>query len=118
VPDETRPIDACRIDVWLWRARFFKTRAQSEAWVQAGRIRLARGGLHSRPDKPSKVVKVGDELVFAIGGRLTAVRIEALGTRRGPPAETRALYRPLESSPEARTDVLDGQPPLTMNHGG
>ena len=35
--------------------------------------------------------------MFAIAGRLHAVRIEALGVRRGPPAEARALYTPLES---------------------
>ena len=44
-------------------------------------------------------MKVGDSLVFAIAGRLHAVRIEALGDRRGPPAEARALYsRRLEES--------------------
>jgi ribosomal 50S subunit-recycling heat shock protein len=43
-------------------------------------------------------VKVGDSLVFALGGRLTAVRVEAMGERRGPPAEARALYSPLEIS--------------------
>jgi ribosomal 50S subunit-recycling heat shock protein len=90
---ESPPVaDGCRIDVWLWRARFFKTRAQSGALVQTGRIRLRRGGARSRPDKPSRIVKVGDELVFAVGGRLTAIRIEALGARRGPPAEARSLY--------------------------
>jgi ribosomal 50S subunit-recycling heat shock protein len=43
-------------------------------------------------------VKVGDQLVFAVGGRLIAVTVEALGERRGPPAEARALYSPLENS--------------------
>lgn len=84
--------DACRIDVWLWRARFFKTRTLAAQVVEAGRIRLTRGGVSSRADKPARLVRIGDELVFAIAGRLTAVRIEALGERRGPPAEGRALY--------------------------
>jgi ribosomal 50S subunit-recycling heat shock protein len=43
-------------------------------------------------------VKVGDALVFALGGRLVAVTIAALGERRGPPAEARTLYSPLEIS--------------------
>ncbi|HZK99546.1 MAG TPA: RNA-binding S4 domain-containing protein, partial [Caulobacteraceae bacterium] len=51
-----------------------------------------------RLDKPSRPVKVGDELVFAFGGKLTAVRVLALGTRRGPPSEARALYEDLRSS--------------------
>ena len=94
--EEAPQPDSCRIDVWLWRARFFKTRAQSGAWVQTGRIRQMRGGVQRRPDKPSKGVKVGDQLVFAIGGRLTAICVEGLGMRRGPAAEARSLYRSLE----------------------
>ncbi len=90
--------DALRIDVWLWRARLFKTRAVAGAMVEQGRLRLTRGTLESRPDKPSRTVRVGDQLVFALAGRLTAIRIEALGERRGPPAEARGLYSPLEDS--------------------
>jgi len=90
--------EGCRIDVWLWRARFFKTRALACAMVEQGRFRLTRGGLESRPDKPSRTVRIGDELVFAVAGRLTAIRVEALGERRGPPAEARGLYTPLENN--------------------
>jgi ribosomal 50S subunit-recycling heat shock protein len=43
-------------------------------------------------------VKVGDSLVFAVGGRLIAVQVEALGERRGPPAEARTLYSALQNS--------------------
>ena len=68
--------------------------------IEDGRVRLARVGQETRLDKPARPVKVGDGLVFAIGGRLHTVRIEALGVRRGPPAEARALYSPLdEASP-------------------
>ena len=90
--------DGCRIDVWLWRARFFKTRSAAAKFVDEGRIRLTRLGAESRIDKPSRTVKSGDGLVFALGGRVTAIRIEALGSRRGPPAEARLLYAPLGES--------------------
>ena len=90
--------DACRADVWLWRARFFTTRSLAAKVCEAGRVRLTRAGRESRLDKPARPVKVGDALVFALGGRLTAVRVEAIGERRGPPAEARALYSPLEIS--------------------
>jgi ribosomal 50S subunit-recycling heat shock protein len=90
--------DHCRADIWLWRARFFKTRSLSARMVEEGRLRMTRSGAESRIDKASRAVKVGDQLVFALGGRLTAVRIEALGERRGPPMEARALYSPLENS--------------------
>ncbi len=97
MPDRGAPGETCRLDVWLWRARFFKSRADSGAFIQTGRIRLRRAGLESRPHKVGKVVRVGDELIFAIAGRLRAVRVEALGVRRGPPAEARTLWRPLDT---------------------
>ena len=90
--------DACRADVWLWRARFFKTRSLAAKFVDEGRVRLTRAGQEGRLDKCARPVKVGDNLVFALGGRLTAVRVEAMGERRGPPAEARTLYSPLEIS--------------------
>ncbi len=91
-------VGSCRADVWLWRARFFKTRTLAAKVCEEGRVRLTRAGAESRLDKSARPVKVGDELVFALGGRLTAVRVEALGERRGPPAEARSLYSPLEKS--------------------
>ena len=51
---------ACRIDVWLWRARFCKTRAQAAGLVEAGRIRLLRHGVQTRLDKTSRPVRPGD----------------------------------------------------------
>jgi ribosomal 50S subunit-recycling heat shock protein len=83
---------AARADVWLWRARFFKTRSMAARFIEDGRVRLTRSGQESRLDKPARPVKVGDQLVFALGGRLIAVTVEGLGERRGPPAEARSLY--------------------------
>jgi ribosomal 50S subunit-recycling heat shock protein len=88
--------DAVRADVWLWRARFCKTRSLAARLIEGGRVRLTRAGQETRLDKPARTVKPGDVLVFAIGGRLIAVKVEALGVRRGPPAEARALYTPLD----------------------
>jgi ribosome-associated heat shock protein Hsp15 len=82
--------------VWLWRARFFKTRSLAARFVDEGRVRMTRAGTESRLDKASRMLKPGDELVFALGGRLIAVRIEAMGERRGPASEARALYAALE----------------------
>ena len=89
----------CRIDVWLWRARFAKSRSLAAAMVERGAVRLTHNGLQTRLDKPSRTVHVGDALVFAIGGRLMELTVEGLGERRGPAEEARALYRP--SGPEA-----------------
>ena len=89
---------AARIDVWLWRARFFKTRSQAAAKAEAGAIRIRRGGESGRIDKAARLVRVGDELTFAIATRVIAVRILALGVRRGPAVEAQGLYCRLEEN--------------------
>ena len=82
----------CRIDVWLWRARFAKTRTLAAAMVERGAVRLTHNGVQTRLDKPSRSVHVGDTLVFAVGGRLVELTVEAAGERRGPAEEARTLY--------------------------
>lgn len=84
--------NSVRADVWLWRARFFKTRSLAAKFLDEGKVRLTRSGAETRIDKCARPVKIGDQLVFAIGGRLTAVVVEAIGERRGPPEEARSLY--------------------------
>jgi len=88
---------ACRADVWLWRARFFKTRSLAARCIDEGKARMVRGDTTVRIDKASRQVRQGDGLVMALGGRLIAVRIEALGERRGSPSEARRLYSELPS---------------------
>lgn len=90
--------ESCRIDVWLWRARFLRTRSVATGFVERGAVRLGRNGVQTRIDKPGRGVQVGDRLVFALGGRLVELSVEALGERRGPPQEARALYRLVDPS--------------------
>ena len=93
--------DACRADVWLWRARFFKTRSLAARFLDEGKVRLTRGGTQTRIDKCARPLKVGDRLVFALGGRLIAVEVAALGERRGPAEEARTLYAPMDAGQPA-----------------
>ena len=101
--------DACRIDVWLWRARFFKTRSLAARIVEDGGVRLARGQSRTPVDKPSRPVRCGDVLTFAQGPRWVAVRVEAFGERRGPATEARALYSLLPDASGAATGADVGQ---------
>ncbi|MBD7941167.1 RNA-binding S4 domain-containing protein [Brevundimonas guildfordensis] len=90
-------VESCRIDVWLWRARFAKTRSLAAAMVEKGAIRLTHHGVQTRLDKPSRSVHPGDEVMFAQGGRLVAVRVMQMGETRGAAEEARALYEPLDA---------------------
>jgi ribosome-associated heat shock protein Hsp15 len=85
---------ATRIDIWLWRARFFKTRGLSAKTAAAG---LRING--RRTDKPGAAVRVGDVLTFVQAGRVRVIEIRDFGERRGPAAEAQALYLDREPAP-------------------
>ena len=88
--------DKARLDIWLWRARFFKTRALAQDFIQAKGVRLERGGLCVRKiDKPAYALAPGDRLAFAIQGRAVHIVVRALGVRRGPASEAELLYSTL-----------------------
>lgn len=86
-----------RVDLWLFRARFVKTRAAAARLVSEGGVRLMHQGQTRRLEKPSAEVAPGDALMFPQAGALRAVQIEALPERRGPPAEAKGLYSDLDA---------------------
>ena len=77
-----------RLDKWLWQARFFKSRSLASKICAAGKIRVDGTAV----TKPNTIVRVGNVLTFAKARDIRVVRIEALGTRRGPAEEARTLY--------------------------
>jgi ribosome-associated heat shock protein Hsp15 len=91
--------DRQRLDVWLWRARFAKTRAVAARLIAEGGVRLVRGDASKVADKPSQALALGDVLLIRQNGALREIRVEAFGARRGPPAEARALYEILPEQP-------------------
>ena len=90
-----------RIDIWLWRARFMKTRALAAAYVGKGRIRLGDGPHSRRIEKPSAAVRPGDTLTFPLRNRIVSLKVIALGERRGPADEARALYQLVDEQEDA-----------------
>lgn len=86
--------ETLRIDKWLWHARFCKTRALAQARAESGLIRLNG----QRVEKPSVAVRVGDIVIVPTAREALAVKVLALGIRRGPPAEARTLYEITDSA--------------------
>ncbi|MGQ0740870.1 MAG: RNA-binding S4 domain-containing protein [Alphaproteobacteria bacterium] len=84
--------ETLRIDKWLWRARFCKTRALAQRRAGTGLIRLNG----ARVEKPSATVRPGDVLTIPRAHDIVLLRVLALGARRGPPAEARTLYELLQ----------------------
>jgi len=91
-----------RIDIWLWAARFFKTRAQAKRACELGRIES-----NGQPAKPAREVRVGDRLRVATEGGDYQVEVLLLSAVRGPASIARGLYFETEASRELRKKVAD-----------
>jgi len=91
-----------RIDIWLWAARFFKTRALAKRACELGRIES-----NGQPAKPAREVRVGDRLRVATEGGDFQVEVLLLSAVRGPASVARGLYFETEASRELRKKVAD-----------
>jgi len=84
--------DGQRLDIWLFRARFFKTRSLATKMVSKGKIRVTRNGKMKRTRKPNTLIRPGDEILFMRGETLIHVGILSSAARRGPFSEAQTLY--------------------------
>ena len=91
-----------RIDIWLWAARFFKTRALAKRACELGRIES-----NGQAAKPAREVRVGDRLRVATEGGDFQVEVLLLSAVRGPASIARGLYFETEASRELRKQVAD-----------
>jgi ribosome-associated heat shock protein Hsp15 len=101
--DEPRAGDrpaGVRIDLWLWAARFYRTRSLAKQAVETGKVEV--GG--DRP-KPSRVVRVGDVLRIERAGETFEVAVVALSDVRGPASAAQALYVEPDASKARRAEL-------------
>ncbi len=89
--------DDVRIDVWLWAARFFKTRSLAKQAVESAHVELNDGAC-----KPAKALRAGDRLKIRRGEERLELQVRALSAQRGPAAVAQALYQETEPSRIAR----------------
>ena len=91
-----------RIDIWLWAARFFKSRALAKRACELGRIES-----NGQPAKPAREVRVGDRLRVTTEGGDFQVEVLLLSAVRGPASVARGLYFESEASRELRKKLAD-----------
>lgn len=83
----------CRLDKWLWAARFFKTRSLATTAIDSGKVHVDGDRI-----KPAKEVHIGQ--VIQIRNRDFEIEVDVLGLsniRRGAP-EAALLYSETPSS--------------------
>jgi ribosome-associated heat shock protein Hsp15 len=81
------PADSVRLDLWLWAARFFRTRSLAKTAVEAGRVTI--DGQHL---KPARALRVGEKLEVVRAGERYAIEVRALSEQRGPAKVAETLY--------------------------
>lgn len=101
--DENEAADRLRIDLWIWRARFARSRPLAQELVEKGRVRVNRDKVKT----PGRRVGIGDVITIAAHRQVRVVRILALPDRRGSPPVARTLYEDL--SPPGSDADDDGE---------
>jgi len=86
-----------RLDLWLWAARFFKTRSLAKQAIETGKVDI--GGQRA---KPARAVRIGDALRVVRGEEVFEIAVVGLSDTRGPASVAQALYSETEVSREAR----------------
>ena len=99
MPDTKRPREplAVRADIWLWAARFFKTRALAKKAIEGGKVTV-----NELPCKPAKMLHVNDRLHIAVGEQRFEIDIRGLSEKRGAASVAQTLYEETQASRSAR----------------
>lgn len=103
LPGQAEEPATVRLDVWLWSARLFPTRAAATAACRGGHVR--RNG---DPVKAAQKVSVGDELRVRSPGRERIVVVTRILTKRVGAPIARESYE--DHSPEPAPQLLAAPP--------
>ncbi|ROP79502.1 heat shock protein Hsp15 [Stenotrophomonas rhizophila] len=97
---DVTPVAAVRLDVWLWAARFYRTRSLAKQAVETGKVDVAG----QRP-KSSRAVRVGEALQISRGDEVFEVEVRGLSEMRGPAPVAQQLYAESEASLARRAEL-------------
>jgi len=89
-----------RMDLWLWAARFFKTRTLAKRACELGRI-----ASNGQVAKAAREVRIGDMLRVSNEGGDFEVEVLLVSEVRGPASVAKTLYRETEESRALREKV-------------
>lgn len=81
------PMDATRVDRWLWAVRIYKTRSAATDGCRGGHVRV-----NGSPAKPATPVRVGDRVDATVHGRLRSLEVaRVIDKRVGAPVAAECL---------------------------
>lgn len=91
-----------RLDKWLWAARFYKTRSQSNEAIGAGHVKVAGERV-----KSGLTVHVGLTLELVKESVRWEIEVLALSEKRGKGADAALLYRETDEGKAKRMAQLE-----------
>ncbi|HHC75037.1 MAG TPA: RNA-binding protein [Thiothrix sp.] len=100
--NNTPPSEKIRLDLWLWAARFFKTRALANEAITGGKVHL-----NDQRVKPSHLVKATDELIITRGQDTFTVIVQGINQKRRPAKEAVLLYQETDESQIQREQAAE-----------
>lgn len=92
---------AVRLDLWLWAARFYRTRSLAKQAIDTGKVEV--GGQRA---KASRTVRAGDAMRIVRGDEVFEVTVAGLSDQRGPASVAQTLYVESEASKAKRLEAL------------
>ena len=81
-------LSECRLDSWLWAARFYKTRSLAASNIKKGLVRLS-GKMITKPSSP---LSVGNLLVIEQDFVVTTILVEWIAVKRVSYEKAKKFY--------------------------
>tara|TARA_B100001115_G_C15789396_1_gene389126 strand:- start:458 stop:856 length:399 start_codon:yes stop_codon:yes gene_type:complete len=89
---EKSRLSQCRLDLWLWAARLYKTRNLAASNIKKGLVRLS-GKIST---KPASMLNVGSKLVIESDWAKKTILVEEIAVKRVSFEKAKAYYKIIE----------------------
>ena len=104
----------CRLDKWLWAARFFKTRSLATTAIDTGKVHVDGDRV-----KPAKEVRIGQVIHIRNRDFEIEVNVQALSNiRKGAPEAALLYSETLESIAKRENAKLTGEQDFAQRDRG
>ena len=90
------PLSQCRLDLWLWAARFYKTRNLAALNIKKGLVSLSG----KATTKPASILNIGSHLVVDLNSVRITILVEKIAIKRVSYEKAQLLYRIISKESE------------------